>query len=168
LSPLRGFYEASLDGLEAVDGVRVAVEHLEQQVSSQSVQASGPPFDPFIYRTSPATFHSRRYCVLFVFEKISLLRQNLFHCRVRFHPLQEKNAFPAAWSAGERAAERRNERGLATALGPVPSSAGDGVGRDACGPAVSTCNRPASGKISEEVMRSVSPTFIGCRLPLAD
>src|SRR5207245_10444560 len=97
--------------LEAQTSGRGAVEYLAQRVSSQSVQASGPPFDPFIYCTSPATFHSRRYCVLFVFEKISLLRQNLFHCRVRFHPLQEKNAFPAASSAAERAAERRNERG---------------------------------------------------------
>src|SRR5262249_295305 len=61
LGPLRGLDQGSLDGLEAVDGVRVAIEHLEQQVSSQSVQASGPPFDPSIYRTSPATFHSPRY-----------------------------------------------------------------------------------------------------------
>src|SRR5499426_4019921 len=29
-------------------------------------------------------------------EKISLMNKNLLHCRVRFHPLQEKNAFPAA------------------------------------------------------------------------
>src|SRR5436309_1782932 len=55
LGPLRCLDQGPLDGLEVVDGVRVAVEHLEQQVSSQGIQASGPPFDPFIYRTSPAT-----------------------------------------------------------------------------------------------------------------
>src|SRR5262249_42564965 len=114
LGPLCGLDQGSLDRLEAVDGVSVAVEHLEQQVSSQSVQASGPPFDPFIYRTSPATFHSRRYCAHSRSEKISLLNKNLFHCRVRFHPLQEKNAFPTGseWfgSAATSAAERCRER----------------------------------------------------------
>src|SRR5262249_4534741 len=113
------------------DGVKVAVEHLEQQVSSQSVQASGPPFDPFIYRTSPATFHSRRYCARQRSEKISLLNKNLFHCRVRFHPLQEKNAFPtrselrsgvprARRAATERAAESTEERRGAFAASPNP------------------------------------------------
>jgi hypothetical protein len=44
-----------------------------------------------------------------VSEKISLINKNLFHCRVRFHPLQEKNAFPAASSAVSRIAQRRSE-----------------------------------------------------------
>src|SRR2546422_7417908 len=105
LGPLRRLDQGPLDGLEAVDGVRVAIEHLEQQVSSQSVQSFGPPFiDPFIYRTSPATlsFASRLRS-----EKISLPQRNLFHCRVRFDPLQEKNAFLTPESSQNAAASER-------------------------------------------------------------
>src|SRR5262249_47962385 len=88
------------------------------------VQASGPPFDPFIYRTSPATFHHVAITLTHVSEKISLINKNLFHCRVRFHPLQEKNAFPAAserfGSAAERAAKRVATRSAGRRSHPIP------------------------------------------------
>src|SRR5260370_36018523 len=56
LCSLGGLHQGSLHVLEVVDGVRVAIEQLEQQVPSQGVQSTDPPLsDPSIYRTSPAT-----------------------------------------------------------------------------------------------------------------
>src|SRR2546430_14235362 len=61
LGSLRRLDQGFLHPLEVVDHVRVAIEQLDQQVPSQGVQSSGPPFsDPVIYRTSPATRGSRR------------------------------------------------------------------------------------------------------------
>src|SRR5216110_450407 len=56
LGPLRRLDQGSLHGLEVVDHVGIAIEQLDEKVSSQGVQSCGPPFsDPVIYRTSPAT-----------------------------------------------------------------------------------------------------------------
>src|SRR5437899_10897291 len=61
LGSLRRLDQGFLHRLEAVDHVGVAIEQLDQQVPSQGVQSSGPPFsDPVIYRTSPATRRSPR------------------------------------------------------------------------------------------------------------
>src|SRR6267142_1162813 len=93
LGPLRSLDQGPLDRLKAVDGVRVAIEHLEQKVSSQSVQASGPPFDPFIYRTSPATFHSRRYYAHHVPKKFRLLIKTCFTVGSVFTHCKKKTRF---------------------------------------------------------------------------
>src|SRR5262245_15123482 len=56
LGPLCRFDQGALDRFQVVDGVRVAVEQLEEQVPSQRVQSTVPPLtDPAIYRTSLAT-----------------------------------------------------------------------------------------------------------------
>jgi hypothetical protein len=54
LCSLRGLDQRALHGLDVVDGVQIAIEQLEKQVSTQGVQSKRPPFisDP-IYRTSP-------------------------------------------------------------------------------------------------------------------
>src|SRR5204863_353714 len=52
-------------GDRPLDGVRVAIEQLEQQVTSQRVQSTDPPLsDPSIYRTSPATNNSSLFTAL--------------------------------------------------------------------------------------------------------
>src|SRR5688572_28949130 len=85
LRPLRRLDEGRFHGLEVVDGVRIAIEQLEKQVSSQCVQSYDPPFpDPAIYRTSPATD-----ALVAVSTKEFFLPQ--LKCMVRFLPLQEKN-----------------------------------------------------------------------------
>jgi len=69
--------------------------------------------DPLSIRSSTAPLLRRFIHVaitLIAAEKISLINKNLFHCRVRFHPLQEKNAFPAASSALKSAARRLPSR----------------------------------------------------------
>src|SRR5262249_32293227 len=55
LRPLRRFDEGTFHGFEVVDGLGVAIEQLEKQVSSQGVQSSGLLSPSTIYRTSPAT-----------------------------------------------------------------------------------------------------------------
>jgi len=52
--------------------------------------------DPAIYRTSPAP---RTVAAPFWRQKSFRHRQNLFHCRVRTQPLQEKNASRRAFGA---------------------------------------------------------------------
>src|SRR5262245_51267485 len=60
LSPLGRFYQGLLHGLEVVDGVGIAIEQLEQEVTTECVQSTDPPLsDPTIYRTSPATRETR-------------------------------------------------------------------------------------------------------------
>src|SRR5205823_14855815 len=46
LRSLRGLDQRALHGLDVVDGVQIAIEQLEKQVSTQGVQSSGPPFIP--------------------------------------------------------------------------------------------------------------------------
>jgi len=64
-----------------------------------------------------------------LFEKISLALQNLFHCRVRFDPLQEKNAFLTPVTlpelGGERAKASGKRRGRARTASRRARHAGD-------------------------------------------
>src|SRR6266850_1853604 len=66
------------------------------------------PVVPLSIRSSTAPLLRRFISVAITHEKISLMQQNLFHCRVRFYPLQEKNAIPAARSAAGRAGSGRS------------------------------------------------------------
>jgi hypothetical protein len=90
LCSLRGLDQRALHGLDVVDGVRIAIEQLEKQVSTQGVQSSRPPFINSVPSTarSPATLFS----VAFRDEKFLAAARKLIHCMVPILRLQEKNA----------------------------------------------------------------------------
>jgi hypothetical protein len=84
---------SALHGLDVVDGVQIAIEQLEKQVSTQGVQSSRPPFvSDHLPHVSCDALHS--------VSSLSAARilppdQKLIHCRVAILRLQEKNTSPS-------------------------------------------------------------------------
>src|SRR5439155_15066650 len=124
------------------DGFGVAVEQLEQQVPSQSVQSSVPPLsDPAIYRTSPATplRTSRRVLAtkkFFATDKICFTVWSAPpHCKKKTH-LRMVFGQPssAEWSRrarcsgdGVRAQREREGLGRGRVERPLPNKTGEAV-----------------------------------------
>src|SRR5205814_1382524 len=114
LRPLCRLNQSALDAFEIGDGVRVAVEQLEEQVPSQRVQSRVPPlFHPSIYRTSPATplRASRRALAakkFFATDKICFTVWSAqSHCKKKTHlrkALDRVAGTPAATENGRRVA----------------------------------------------------------------
>src|SRR5207245_2583368 len=116
LGPLRRLDQGSLHGLEVVDHVRVAIEQLDEKVSSQGVQSSGPPFsDPIIYRTSPATpagVAARRKNFSFTPKTCFTVWPGFFDCKKKTPSEGSAAAPPSPVAAGKRlsASEKHSPR----------------------------------------------------------
>src|SRR2546430_1983151 len=107
LGSLRRLDQGFLHRLEVVDHVGVAIEQLDQQVPSQGVQSSGPPFsDPVIYRTSPATRGSRRRLT----KKFLVYIKTCFTVWPAFFDCKKKRALERSPIAGRSSPRRSGDR----------------------------------------------------------
>src|SRR5262245_36695542 len=121
LGPLRGLDQRPLHTLDVVDGVRVAIEQLEKQMSTQGVQSIPPPFAPDHLRH---VLLDASLGVAPCDENFFVAAQKLIHCMVAILRLQEKNTPRSViWRGSARFgrssdAAARSDRAKATRAAP--------------------------------------------------